>query len=355
MLDDEWINPDGQNETFGGKEIITTASHLVCNACGMFVLPVNSGQNSDIGKQLMLLAELNSKYPDLLDFLMNPYNSIYSPNDISQSVLGMLGHIVNSDLYGGSIFLMAQGSHDIMGPIILASIGQLAPYIDVSNPASLLTGLETTYTRAGVRIDADARNLDAEMLRVLKTDSEWYAGKVANGGFYKWQEDHKMLTSFLADAVTTAAYTAIAYSSMAGRNYQRSTSNEGTERAAEGTGNTLDRSDSTSKTTVTGKGHGNSEHAAAIDTKIDELAQSGKYSEVYGNRSLNTTGLEGKQRPDIIAKGCNGVFEAWEYQSPSQVNGNPARALEDKVRIMQNNNPNVIFHDIVPWSNIQAP
>ena len=77
----------------------------------MFIEPVNSGQNSDIGKQLMLRAELDGK---LLDFLKNPNNSIYTPDDISEKVLKMLRHIVNSDLYGGSIWLIDQGGHDII-------------------------------------------------------------------------------------------------------------------------------------------------------------------------------------------------------------------------------------------------
>ena len=225
MLADKWINPDGQNEKFGPYEIITTASHLVCNACGMFILPVNSGQNSDIGKQLMLLAELDN---DLLEFLMNPYNSIYTPNDISQKVLDMLTIIVNSELYDKSIFLMAQGPHDIMGSIILASIGHLAPSIGVGDPNSLLTGMENMITRTGIKTDADPRNLTPEMLDILTADSKWYAGKVANGGFYKWQEEHKMLAAFLADAVTTAAYAAIAYASAAGQ--QRNQGNSSYER-----------------------------------------------------------------------------------------------------------------------------
>jgi len=227
MLNDKWINSDGQNETFGGKEIITTASHLVCNMCGMFILPVNSGQNSDIGKQLMLLAELDS---ELLGFLMNPHNSIYTPIDKSQQVLDMLDHIVNSDLYGGSIFLMAQGGHDIMGPIILASIGHLAPYIDVGKQDSLLSGMENMITRTGIKTNADPRNLDAEILAIMKADSKSYAADVAKGGFYKWQEEHKALLSFLADAVNTAAYAAIMYASMTGQQRNQGNSNSSYER-----------------------------------------------------------------------------------------------------------------------------
>jgi len=212
MLDDKWINSDGQNETFGGKEIITTASHLVCNASGMFILPVNSGQNSDIGKQLMLHEELfgeDGEHGDLLDFLMNPYNSIYTPKDISQRVLSMLEDIVGSDLYGGSIFLMAQGGHDIMGTIILATIGHLAPSIGVGDPSSLLNGMENMITRTGIRTDADPRNLDAKTLDILRADSVWYAEKVANCRVFNLLEENKLLAAFLADVVNTAAYVMI--------------------------------------------------------------------------------------------------------------------------------------------------
>jgi len=221
VLDDKWINSDGQNETFGGKEIITTDSHLVCKAWGMFVVPVNSGQNTDIGKQLMLLAELDD---DLLAFLMNPYNSIYTPNDISQKVLDLLGQIVNSDLYNGEIFLMAQGNNDIMGPIILACMGHLVASAGVGDPVSLLNSMEAMITRTRIQTNADPRYLNAEMLSILKVDSQWYAGEVANGGLWgliKWQEEHKSLLSFLAEAATTAAYGAIMYASMyAGRGNQ---------------------------------------------------------------------------------------------------------------------------------------
>jgi hypothetical protein len=112
---------------------------------------------------------------------------------------------------------MAQGGHDIMGPIILASIGHLAPYIDVGKQDSLLSGMENMITRTGIKTNADPRNLDAEILAIMKADSKSYAEDVAKGGFYKWQEEHKALLAFLADAVNTAAYAAIMYASMTGQ------------------------------------------------------------------------------------------------------------------------------------------
>ena len=225
-LASEWTNPGVQNETFGDKAIITTASQLVCDAYGMFILPVNSGQNSDIGKQLILLAELDS---ELLEFLMNPFNSIYTPNDISQEVLDMLDQIVNSDLYGGSISLIGQGTKDIMGPIILACIGHLVPGAHVSDPGLLLADMENMISRTKIITDADPRNLDSELFAILKADSVLCAREVANGGWDKFQQEHKKLGAFLADLVTTAAYVTIMYAGMQGQqggNYQNNTNED---------------------------------------------------------------------------------------------------------------------------------
>ena len=220
MLDDKWINSDGQNETFGGKEIITTASHLVCNASGVFIEPVNSGQNSNIGKQLILHAELfgkDGKHREVLDFLKNPYNSIYTPHDISHRVLNMLRDIVNSDLYGGSINLLNQGGHDIMGPIILTSICRLAPIVGVDNQRPLLDGMENMISRTRIRTDADPSYLSPEMLDILEEYRKIYGRQVANGELTRRQEENKRLIASLADMVDTAAYAMIVYSSMTGQ------------------------------------------------------------------------------------------------------------------------------------------
>lgn len=101
---------------------------------------------------------------------------------------------------------------------------------------------------------------------------------------------------------------------------------------------------------ITGSGHGSQTHANRIDTKITELKGSGKYTEIYGNRSLNTAGLNGTQRPDIIAKTKDGLYEVWEYASKSQASGTGGlRRLQAKLQLMKQNNPGVIFHDIIPW------
>ena len=95
--------------------------------------------------------------------------------------------------------------------------------------------------------------------------------------------------------------------------------------------------------------HGNDIHKERIKAKLNELENSGLYSDIYGNRSLNTAGLNGNQRPDIIAKGTSGIYEVWEFASPSQASGAGFAALANKVEIMKAANPGVIFHDIIPW------
>ena len=98
-----------------------------------------------------------------------------------------------------------------------------------------------------------------------------------------------------------------------------------------------------------GGGHGSPTHASRIDDMMDSLINSGKYSEVYGNRALSTAGLTGSQRPDIIAKRLDGVYEVWEFASKSQARGTGLAALEAKIKLMKAMNPAAIFHPLIPW------
>ena len=87
MLDDKWINSDEQKEKFGDEQIITTASHLVCNATGMFIKPMNSGQDGVICEQMLFLAQFDD---DLLKVLCDPYGSLYSPVDLTEKAFAFL-------------------------------------------------------------------------------------------------------------------------------------------------------------------------------------------------------------------------------------------------------------------------
>ncbi len=98
--------------------------------------------------------------------------------------------------------------------------------------------------------------------------------------------------------------------------------------------------------------HGCVDHTNAINDTAKRLADSGLCSEIYVNRSLNTAGLFGSQRPDIIVKAINGKYYVWEFESPSQAKGSGHQALIDKISLMHANNPDVTFFDPIPWSEV---
>ena len=119
--------------------------------------------------------------------------------------------------------------------------------------------------------------------------------------------------------------------------------------------NNVDSSGSTNggsntSTQVIGAGHGNPLHKTRIDNFIEKLRSSGQYLKIFGNRSLKTAGLEGNQRPDVIAFGVDGQVEVWEFASPSQAIGTTGySALLMKIGVMQTANPSVVFHSIIHW------
>ena len=112
---------------------------------------------------------------------------------------------------------------------------------------------------------------------------------------------------------------------------------------------------------IEGGGHGSDKHKDAIDSKIEELSKDPNCTNIWGNRALNTAGLNGKQRPDIIAlfkKGGKIIYQIFEYASESQADGKKRRDLLDKIDIMIKNNPsspegNIIieFMDLIEWSS----
>ena len=103
------------------------------------------------------------------------------------------------------------------------------------------------------------------------------------------------------------------------------------------------------QTTVIGGSHGSEIHKQRIDDQIDDMVNSGEYSEIYGNRSLKTAGLNGNQRPDIIGKTHEGQYRVWEFASKSQASGTGYRMLCNKMKIMESNNPEARFMDIIKW------
>ena len=222
MLDDKWINSDGQNETFGGKEIITTASHLVCNACGVFILPVNSGQDGVIGEQMLFFAQFDQ---DLLEVLCDPYGSLYSPNDLTEKAFAFLKAVI---VRGGEIDLSKFGKYplgkvwdslvgnktNMVDALTIMAINHLTG-IDVTNAyrgpldypvATSLMGINGLYGPTASRIFAEQTELDTiprliewsnkrylnnDTLEAIKSYSAETMEKVNTSGFAKWAQENK--------------------------------------------------------------------------------------------------------------------------------------------------------------------
>lgn len=108
-----------------------------------------------------------------------------------------------------------------------------------------------------------------------------------------------------------------------------------------------DSSDGETVPEIIGKPHGTAAHQEFINSKVNELAESGNYSEIFVNRSLNTSGFAGTQRPDIIAVGKDGVV-IFEIASPGQMSGTAQATLVSKFRLMLQSNPEITGELIYP-------
>ena len=69
------------------------------------------------------------------------------------------------------------------------------------------------------------------------------------------------------------------------------------------------------------------------------MKASGDYSDIWLNKQLKTAGMNGTQRPDIIAKRLDGTFEYIEYASKSQAPGSHGyKLLNQKMAIIDQAN-----------------
>lgn len=78
--------------------------------------------------------------------------------------------------------------------------------------------------------------------------------------------------------------------------------------------------------------------------------KSGKYSDIYLNRSLSTTDvLPGSRlRSDIIGKRLDGAFDIFDYASKGQAGGSPLILLENHVDFY-NDLSNVFLAKLIQW------
>ena len=104
-------------------------------------------------------------------------------------------------------------------------------------------------------------------------------------------------------------------------------------------------------TCVVGKPHGSLKHKRVTKSVTRNLKKSGEYSKIYLNKSLKSAGLNGRYRPDIMAKRVkDGVIEIYEVASKSQAKGWGKTILQNKMQAMQAANQiTSVVKNLIPW------
>lgn len=96
-------------------------------------------------------------------------------------------------------------------------------------------------------------------------------------------------------------------------------------------------------TVVSGGTHASSIHRLATNVEAGKMLISNKYSSLYMNKALNSSGMVGTSRPDIIGIAKNGANKIVEVVSPKQ----STTYIFNKVSKMTSSNPNSIGKVIV--------
>ena len=212
----KWENPEPQTEIVNGKEVITTKSVLMCNAEGMEIQAATSGQEfgKSLAEQLNLRAEMDAKYPGLYDLLMDPYGSLYLNEGMYEKALAFLEDQVQEK---GNIFLPAIfDGDDLKNEMVRLALGRLMPRCDVSTYDRFINGLEDTGVLTGMNEKEgwDVHYLNDEMMEMLWKDCKTTDERVKTDPVIRWQEENRVFTSSMSDAMTQLSKAVVMYLAM---------------------------------------------------------------------------------------------------------------------------------------------
>ena len=212
----KWENPEPQTEIVNGKEVITTKSVLMCNAEGMEIQAATSGQEfgKSIAEQLNLKAEMDAKYPGLYDLLMDPYGSLYLNEGMYEKALAFLEDQVQEK---GNIFLPTIfDGNDLKNEMVRLALGRLMPRCDVSTYDRFINGLEDTGVLTGMNEKEgwDVHYLNSEMMEMLWKDCKTTDERVKTDPVIRWQEENRVFTSSMSDAMTQLSKAVVMYLAM---------------------------------------------------------------------------------------------------------------------------------------------
>ena len=200
-LEDRWQNIEPQNVLMGNDEVITMKSTLTCKKSGMWIVPVNSGQDGQAAKRILreaaLVSEMKQKYPGLLEILKDSYGSLYLHDGMCENAIQFLEDSLkrNGDMEMASLY----GEYDMEGQLIRSALGHLLVTCDVSRLELLVEGLSTRGVINGMEEVPgwDARILNEEMLEMVRREYPETAERIETKSYYRWQEEHKKALSVL--------------------------------------------------------------------------------------------------------------------------------------------------------------
>ena len=200
-LEDRWQNIEPQNVLMGNDEVITMKSTLTCKKSGMWIVPVNSGQDGQAAKRILreaaLVSEMKQKYPGLLEILKDPYGSLYLHDGMCENAIQFLEDSLkrNGDMEMASLY----GEYDLEGQLIRSALGHLLVTCDVSRLELFVEGLSTRGVINGMEEVPgwDARILNEEMLEMVRREYPETAERIETKSYYRWQEEHKKALSVL--------------------------------------------------------------------------------------------------------------------------------------------------------------
>ena len=213
ILAGRWENPEPQTEIVNGKEIITTESVLLCRAGGMEIQAANSGQKfgKKLAEQINLKLAMDVKYPGLYDLLTDPYGSLYLNEGMYETALAFLADRITDK---GDIFLPAVfDGNDLENEMVRLALGRLMPRCDISTYDRFINGLEDTGLLTGMNEEEgwDVHYLNDEMMEMLRKDCETTNERVQTDPTIRWQEENRVFTSSMSDAMTQLSKAVVMY------------------------------------------------------------------------------------------------------------------------------------------------
>ncbi len=216
ILAGRWENPEPQTEIVNGREIITTKSVLLCRAEGMEIQAANSGQKfgKKLAEQINLKLAMDVEYPGLYDLLTDPYGSLYLNEGMYETALAFLADRITEK---GDIFLPAIfDGDDLKNEMVRLALGRLMPRCDVSTYDRFINGLEDTGVLTGMNEKEgwDVHYLNSEMMEMLWKDCKTTDERVKTDPVIRWQEENRVFTSSMSDAMTQLSKAVVMYLAM---------------------------------------------------------------------------------------------------------------------------------------------